>query len=1793
MRTLATILVVVFLVSVSNATTNVSGTISKDSTWTSGGSPYMVTGSVTVGSGFTLTVDSGVTVLFQPGTNLYAYGNLHARQAVFTSSKDTSGGSPQKGDWGTIQIGYYASTPTATFDTCRFQFGGANGSSIVYLQYGSASLQGCTIANSSTNGINTYSGTLSVTNSNISNATNTGITFDGTSVTLTNVTITSCDWPLRYGSTSSLVFNGVNNLTGNNHNGVYMNFGSTGNMVLDTVSIPYYFPGDFTVNSGATLQIASADILKFNGGHLYVRGALVAVAGQGEGIYFTSYLDDNHGGDTNDDGGVSAPATGNWYGVYFEGSTMDSLSVMRRCYVYFAGAGNTGGITMNNASPTIDSCNMVKNYYGAMMQGVSSPKFTNNTIGSSQIVPIAMSFSANPIFSNNTFSFSDNAYDAIGLLGGTLPTSSVLPIRSVTSIPNVTYLLLDQITVPSGVTLTINKGIVIKGYSDYQVITVQGKLVANGTADSAIVITSAKDDNFGNPHDTNKDGNTSAPAVGDWGGIVFEPGSDSASILNYCRLTYGSLPWTWSHYYNNTEYYQGEISTFNASPTISNCSIGNVVYGVYAALASHPKVINDTIFNTQYTPVAMSVSANPTFSGIKFVNAGWTALGLLGEYVATNGEVKQRNVAGYTNITYAVLADITINAATYVTVDPGVVIKSNGPGIYVNGGFKAKGTITAGNVVFTSLKDDNYGNPGDTNGDGQGTSPSPGDWSTIQFLGTSDDSFCTLDSCLIKFGGGSYGSWGLVTFTDANGTLSNCTLADSYAFGIRCENSSAPQVNNVVISSCKSDPIGMSLLSNPSFTNITFTANGSKGIRILEGTLSSNATLATRNIAGITNVAYIVNQLTIAPSAVLTIQPGVVIKLLYNWWADYSINVQGALVANGTKTEPIVFTSMADDSYGGDTNNDGNTTSPDKGNWCSIDFNASAADSLNSMHHCIIRYGGYHYNNFYYYSTQYYELGMVRYYNAGALMDSSTIEQSSTSAVGAFGSGHPAITNTQMLNTANTPVTLSMFSTPAFSGITALNVGDMAIGIVPETYSVSGTVPVRNFAGYTNITYLLYGTCTVNTGTTITIPAGIVCKGGNWQVNGALAVNGNALHPVIFTDPADDTYGNPFDTNQDGSATKPSIQNGNRISFAEVSTDSLCALRYAVVRYVDGGIYLQQASPTITHCTFDKTNWGVYLKGVSTPSLDSCMFRNLTYAPMQTSAISYPRSTLNDSISGTTYKGIGILNYETLAQDVTLPKRNFAGFNNIPYLFQNYTVASNATLTIAPGVILKFFPGTGMNVSKGLMAVGGATLDSTIVFTDLRDDFYGGDTNADSTLTNPAQYTGNPYYWNPGWNGITFADQSLDPLCKLSHCVLRYAGINYSYNNTGAAVTANNASPTITYSSIRDCGNGIVANGASNPVINYCDLYHNANLGVDNVNQSFVIDARWNWWGSNTGPTVASNTGGSGQAISAGVNYSPFLGTGAMNPLEGDVSLNGDIQAYDASLILKWLADSTSNPLNDIQRSVADVSGNGSIMAYDAALILQYVVGRITLFPAELKKANQTPQPFFAKAAAYSSLVLSDDNVQRGQEFTVYLSASGLKNVLSADIELSFNKSELRAVSVKPIGIAADARVEDNISDGKVRIYLASANTLASDGQLLAVTFEANNDVRGNVVSPITFSRFYLNEQDVKSAAKNSGVSIKGKPTNYALEQNYPNPFNPTTIVAYQVPDDNLLVKIEIYNIAGQRVRTLVNEVQNAGEYKVTWKGDNNEGIKVGSGVYLLRMQSGSFTQIKKMMLLK
>lgn len=99
------------------------------------------------------------------------------------------------------------------------------------------------------------------------------------------------------------------------------------------------------------------------------------------------------------------------------------------------------------------------------------------------------------------------------------------------------------------------------------------------------------------------------------------------------------------------------------------------------------------------------------------------------------------------------------------------------------------------------------------------------------------------------------------------------------------------------------------------------------------------------------------SSVTLASGNTLTIEPGVVVKL-FGWYTSFTVN--GTLIAEGTATDPIIFTSLQDDNYGGDTNGDGNTTNPTPGDWLQIYF---ASASTATLSHALVQYGGHDHGN--------------------------------------------------------------------------------------------------------------------------------------------------------------------------------------------------------------------------------------------------------------------------------------------------------------------------------------------------------------------------------------------------------------------------------------------------------------------------------------------------------------------------------------------------------------------------------------------------------------------------------------------------------------------------------------------------------------------------------------------------------------------------------------------------------------------------------------------------------------
>ena len=158
-------------------------------------------------------------------------------------------------------------------------------------------------------------------------------------------------------------------------------------------------------------------------------------------------------------------------------------------------------------------------------------------------------------------------------------------------------------------------------------------------------------------------------------------------------------------------------------------------------------------------------------------------------------------------------------------------------------------------------------------------------------------------------------------------------------------------------------------------------------------------------------------------------------------------------------------------------------------------------------------------------------------------------------------------------------------------------------------------------------------------------------------------------------------------------------------------------------------------------------------------------------------------------------------------------------------------------------------------------------------------------------------------------------------------------------------------------------------------------------------------------------------------------------------------------------------------------------------------------------------------------------------------------------------------------------------------ADGQVSI--GAFGDAVSEGDLgLNLIFRSKAEIEDSYIE-ITDAALRDGGYGVNAVPTPVSVRIQTRPEVYALADNYPNPFNPETTLKYQLPEAADVI-LEIYNMLGQVVRTLVNEHRNAGRYTVQWDATNDKGDALSSGIYFYRIQAGSeFQGVKKMLLVK
>jgi len=231
----------------------------------------------------------------------------------------------------------------------------------------------------------------------------------------------------------------------------------------------------------------------------------------------------------------------------------------------------------------------------------------------------------------------------------------------------------------------------------------------------------------------------------------------------------------------------------------------------------------------------------------------------------------------------------------------------------------------------------------------------------------------------------------------------------------------------------------------------------------------------------------------------------------------------------------------------------------------------------------------------------------------------------------------------------------------------------------------------------------------------------------------------------------------------------------------------------------------------------------------------------------------------------------------------------------------------------------------------------------------------------------------------------------------------------------------------------------------------------------------------------------------------------------------------------------------------------------------------------------------------YSKAIAHKKFILNSEDKSFG-----LVAENGVKeNTIVTLYKMDRNDVKIIEPNVQDV-VMSDVYilgpVQKKIENARISISYADQNINENDISKLAIYTKTENgwvqvksyiDRKSKKVfaNVDQLGQFRLQKGNIES---NSEVL----PLSFKLMQNYPNPFNPTTTIVYQLPEDSY-VTLTIYNILGQKLKTVVNEFKKAGTYSYKINLEKEIGRQLSSGVYFYTIQAGQFTDTKKMILMK
>jgi len=334
-------------------------------------------------------------------------------------------------------------------------------------------------------------------------------------------------------------------------------------------------------------------------------------------------------------------------------------------------------------------------------------------------------------------------------------------------------------------------------------------------------------------------------------------------------------------------------------------------------------------------------------------------------------------------------------------------------------------------------------------------------------------------------------------------------------------------------------------------------------------------------------------------------------------------------------------------------------------------------------------------------------------------------------------------------------------------------------------------------------------------------------------------------------------------------------------------------------------------------------------------------------------------------------------------------------------------------------------------------------------------------------------------------------------------------------------------------------------------------------------------------------------------AVSSGLIGSPARFAATARVLVGDVNTDREVDVADLTTIIDHILGRVTLVGNDSAK--ADINRDGRINVVDV-VALQNNLLAIAGVPAT---SDISASPASARMSG-SSLSVGSDTTMVRSEFV--LTQDGLRFNIANSVPLKGIELVVRfknSVDVQSLDVVFPRALVDsfylNVVGREARIvaYNLKNNPIAvGDGPIfrLPIVLSALDDIESSQLVVSAADTVTLKDQALRTTPEKRLVGTTEIPSNFILYQNYPNPFNSSTRIEFQLPDrqgGGVKVLIQVFDLVGEKIKTLVSGYYAGGRYGVSWDGTDDRGGKVSSGTYYYRLISGDYVSGKKMILLK